>query len=359
VNPTYIVQNNDCHHIGFIFKNNTSEFTGNEHLKFSIEHGANYVKTISNASYGTCFRGTDYMCYNDRSTTVFRRWNIVDMNDPTTIVDTFTIESGYLASGSNCVGGSIAFGNYVYIRAKSPTNKWNIFVYDRINKTLKISNFDYDINYTTAFSKNRNAYLTANTDCLVMQVNNELYCISKDDTLNCYKLNESKVEDHTTVHLEEIQRDATKSQLILICDQGYRSSNSNANGYTSRMVLDIGVWLKEKAWPKGTSPKDHFKNMNTTTQGVRSHALFMNNGIISHANGSSGRTDEKQLAWYPIESWLPHKIKGRTHCITAFNNPILIGGKSWTVSVTNDMHRLSDSLNNDGAHIWHENTSES
>ena len=113
-------------------------------------------------------------------------------------------------------------------------------------------------------------------------------------------------------------------------------------------IVDIG-WVIDNG-PYQKYPYGNFQAMQPSNQSWYSGSCgLINNGVYVLTD-----TNPVKLTWYPIESFIHHKMTGTTRTISAYNNPFRIRNKKFMMQLTNDMSKIiptdtdgSASSNND------------
>lgn len=306
--------------------------------KYDFGNDATYLPEIVNPAF---IKGTNYLVYTKIGNEFLSKWYIVDVSNPETIIQTFTIEPEMVADSSWC--GTVGFSHYVYIVINNSTGGTTTWLYNMNNGSLQHlvdMNYDFSPNVTDLVTN-----IPVANDKIFVFGSNPTKCIFADDPVSIYTLT-SKARGCTS--LKYVNNGKT---LMLT---SYTHTYSNPSDISSYIwAADIGPFIKDKSWKYGF-PSTRSYQYPHSTYGYGSNYLSIlypyKMGIIafedSHISYIHNLGNQPALYYHPIECFVPHKTIGTTKTITAYNNPIKLSGKTFTLVQTNNMTKLG--LNNDG-----------
>ena len=307
--------------------------------KYDFSNDATYLPEVVNPAF---IKGTNYLVYTKMGDEFLSKWYIVDASNPETIIQTFTIEPEMVADSSWC--GTVGFSHYIYIVINNSTSGTTTWLYDMNDGSLQHlvdMNYDFSPNVTEL----ANSIPVANDKIFVFG-GEPTKCIFADDPISIYTLT-SNARGYTS--LKYINNGKT---LMLTSHIWRHMYNSGDNPHI--WAVDIGPFIKDKSWKYGF-PSERSYQYPHSSHGNGSYCLSIlypyKTGIIafedSHISYVQRLGNQPALYYHPIECFVPHKTIGTTKTITAYNNPIKLSGKTFTLVQTNNMTKLG--LENDGA----------
>lgn len=286
------------------------------------------IRSITNCKFAHIQNLSDYVVYQRSDITLVTR---IEIMNPRTgeIVDSFDLPT----ENNYTINGICGWKTFVYIHV----------TYSGINDIIK-----YNMN-THAIEFNNSAWDVIKSD---VNVNYERREFSNDE---CYMIITNKsgyrsifINAKTPMKLEYLynpNQDYTDAvykfslgclkyiddgkNLIYVGKRtsGYKSSVSKYNQLTSALcVFDIGKRI-DSGKELMIVPYSNMPYGNNCDYGIYKDYIFQYN-----------RGDT--LTLYPIAYSLAHKMKGTTHSITSYNNPVKISGKKVQLKFTNDMEKL-------------------
>jgi len=310
---------------------------------------------IKNARKGFCIQGTNLMVYNDTTDEVdMHTWNVIDMRDPLDengdpkVIDYFTINPDLI--GNQFYDG-MGFGSHVYVVITNKmTNTLCTFYYDMtthsnsaviaedINLNILNSPGDYSssVTYTPQY--------VGNEKCLVIKTadgDQWLRYIKYDDPFHVNGIYLNIPRNKIKLQLKEIDYGNNKKQLLLAYHYPY------VNNSLGRQVYDMGCFLAGVGY-EDSEGSGYF---NSSDDKGYNYCMLFDNGIVT-LDGINNSNNESRLILSPIARWVPLQLTGTTKCIQAYNNPILLSGKSYTWQYTNHMSYIG--LSDDGASVYEE-----
>lgn len=292
------------------------------------------IRLIQNCRLAHIQNLTEYVVYQRSDITLVSRFEI--MNPRTgEIVDTFDLPDYQTYT----VNGICGWKTNVYIHV-TYNGINDIIKYDMNTHALEFNNSVWNLMYTNSSRNNYCRSEFSNEECYIITSNGDYYQVSPDQRIKGSSIFISaatpmNIEYLYNPNLPEMNRLYFGLGSMKYIDNGnnlvyvakHAGANDNQNRYESALtVFDIGKRI-DSGEPLTKIPFGHMPYTNGLEYGVYKDYIFAYN------NGNT-------LTLYPIAWSLAHKVKGTTHTITSYNNPVRISGKRMHIKLTNDMEKV-------------------
>lgn len=276
---------------------------------------------ISNAQYCIALNPTNKCVYMVSGSTPLT-FNVYDMST-NTVVDTFSLPtSGYTLTGI------FGWSNFIYIRV-SLNNAYTVFMYNINTKQLSTIDIVGDgITWSTLTLP-----MVSCDECMVIPGKSSAIVIKDSEPTKGIQLSSAHADimSFSFLYSAEIKRVNNGKQLLLVFASGYRSYG---------LVVDLG-WVLDNG-EIAYFPTGNFRYISTSNGGqnigiYKDYVWNIDYGDAGQYDTSSNNTIEM----YPYQNFIPHKITGTTTTIQSYNNPKQLGGRTYSVSITNDTSKWS------------------
>lgn len=282
---------------------------------------------LTNAKVGFALNRSNNCVYRVADVTDSLMFEIYDMKEKT-VVDNFTIPTDVSYSFAGIAG----WKNWIYVRVNA-SGTYSTFMYDLTKKQLThLTNLNLDTMSVISSDCDgiRRTDLSVD-DCYVFGGiwSVDLRVFRASDPENPILLG------NTTYTDDALRRQANTGQLKYV-NNGRQLLLAKSSEYGFAGVVDMG-WILDNG-PYQKYPYSNFKAKSDSVSYYTGSCGLINNGVYVIDNYSS----PVKLTWYPIESFVHHKMTGTTRTISAYNNPFRIKGKKFTMQLTNDMSKIID-----------------
>ena len=242
-------------------------------------------------------------------------FEIYDMRNQT-VIDTFSLpDSTYTVSAIS------GWKDYIYIRV-SVASTYSTFLYNMNTKMLShLTAFDSPIISCTTSSYYTHQIACVD-ECMVLFNTTEehpTYIMTAEDPENPIRMLSTSV----STDFEHI----CGGQLKYMNDG--RSLIFSANTYR-RYAVDIGHIIDTKT-PLQNLYYYHYyyyKYAANYCLGLYKDSVFL--------SVNEGYSNIENVAFYPIENFIEHKMVGTTYTINSYNNPVKIGSRKYKIRMTNN-----------------------
>lgn len=292
------------------------------------------IRMIQNCRLAHIQNLTEYVVYQRSDITLVSRFEI--MNPRTgEIVDTFDLPDYQTYT----VNGICGWKTNVYIHV-TYNGINDIVKYDMNTHALEFNNSSWNLMYTNSASNNYCHSEFSNEECYIitssgnqsLSPNNWIegasIFIDAKNPMNIEHLYNPQLPDANRLYfgLGKLKYVDNGNNLVYVAKHGHHYYD-NQNIYDSALtVFDIGKRI-DSGEPLTKIPFGHMPYTNGWEYGIYKDYIF------AYDNGNT-------LTLYPIAWSLAHKVKGTTHTITSYNNPVKISGKRMHIKLTNDMEKL-------------------
>lgn len=276
---------------------------------------------ISNAQYCIALNPTNKCVYMVSGSSPLT-FNVYDMST-NTVVDTFSLPTnGYTLTGI------FGWSNFIYIRV-SLNNAYTVFMYNINTKQLSTIDIVGDgITWSTLTLP-----MVSCDECMVIPGKSSAIVIKDSEPTKGIQLSSAHADvlSFGSLYSAEIKRVNNGKQLLLAFASGYRSYG---------LVVDLG-WVLDNG-EIAYFPTGNFRYISTSNGGqnigiYKDYVWNIDYGDAGQYDTSSNNTIEM----YPYQNFIPHKITGTTTTIQSYNNPKQLGGRTYSVSITNDTSKWS------------------
>lgn len=299
---------------------------------------------INNAKWGFALNRSNYCVYQKTDVTDSLTFDIYDMKN-NVVVKTFSIST----SATNYTFTGIAgWKNWVYVQVNA-NSTYSTYLYDIEQESLT---FLENMNISCMRDITTSRYGTDRIDLSV----DECYICARSgvngkgnstDNIQLFNANDPTnpvvfgPDDTRYATMYRTLRQMCATGQLKYVNDGKQLLLVKQSYGAAVIVVDIGYILDNG--PYKYYPSYHFYR--TIAPSINSEyydaitgscGLFKN-GVYVIDNHSSQST----MNWYPLEAFIHHKITGTTRTISAYNNPFQISNKQFTMSITNDMSRLT------------------
>ena len=291
------------------------------------------IRMIQNCRLAHIQNLTEYVVYQRSDITLVSRFEI--MNPRTgEIVDTFDLPDYQTYT----VNGICGWKTNVYIHV-TYNGVNDIVKYDMNTHALEFNGAEWDLMYTNSARNNYCRSEFSNEECYIitssgnqsLSPNNWIegasIFIDAKNPMNIEHLYNPQLPGANRFYfgLGKLKYIDNGNNLVYVAKHGSRSNNYSIYD-SALMVFDIGKRI-DSGEPLTKIPFGHMPYGNGWEYGIYKDYIF------SYGNGDT-------LTLYPIAWSLAHKVKGTTHTITSYNNPVKISGKRMHIKLTNDMEKL-------------------
>lgn len=292
------------------------------------------IRLIQNCRLAHIQNLTEYVVYQRSDITLVSRFEI--MNPRTgKIVDTFDLPDYQTYTVNGICGWKTNV--YIYVTYNGIND---IIKYDMNTHALEFNNEAWNLMYTNSSRNNYCRSEFSNEECYIITSNGDSYQVSPDQKIKGSSIFISaatpmNIEYLYNPNLPEMNRLYFGLGSMKYIDNGnnlvyvakHAGANNNQNSYESALtVFDIGKRI-DSGEPLTKIPYGHMPYTAGLEYGIYKDYIF------AYDNGNT-------LTLYPIAWSLAHKVKGTTHTITSYNNPVRISGKKMHIKLTNDMEKV-------------------
>lgn len=284
--------------------------------------------------------------YLDTSnTTESKIFNVFDMRTRE-VIDTFTLPTNLTWT----IDGTFGWKDFCYVKATNNTSETSTFLYNLVDRQLtQISDswtamswyddaYMYNGYYREELSVDevyilcqpgldcRTLYITADapekfnyfTKNNTENISNYAYYPMKTKGMLKYS-QDGKQLFYTCVGLPKYSTATSISDFryIAACvfDMGHIIDNGGLERFNGGDMIRIATADAYRAFLSG-------------------YVCIYKDGIIIK------KYDSYSVDWYPIEQIIPKKMTGTTTTINAYNDPVRVQGKTWSLKLTNDMSQV-------------------
>ena len=291
------------------------------------------IRLIQNCRLAHIQNLTEYVVYQRSDITLVSRFEI--MNPRTgEIIDTFDLPDYQTYT----VNGICGWKTNVYIHV-TYNGVNDIVKYDMNTHALEFNNDAWSLMYTNSARNNYCRSEFSNEECYIITSSGDeslspnnwirgapIFIDAKNPMNIEYLYNHQFDGNNFYFGLGKLKYIDNGNNLVYVAKHSLRN-NYYGNIYDSAlMVFDIGKRI-DSGEPLTKIPFGHMPYTNGWEYGIYKDYIFAYN------NGNT-------LTLYPIAWSLAHKVKGTTHTITSYNNPVKISGKCMHIKLTNDMEKL-------------------
>lgn len=276
---------------------------------------------ISNAQYCIALNPTNKCVYMVSGSSPLT-FNVYDMST-NTVVDTFSLPTnGYTLTGI------FGWSDFIYIRV-SLNNAYTVFMYNINTKQLSTIDIVGDgITWSTLTLP-----MVSCDECMVIPGKGSAIVIKDSEPTKGIQLSSAYADimSFSFLYSAEIKRVNNGKILLLAFASGYRSYG---------LVVDLG-WVLDNG-EITYFPTGNFRYISTSNggQNIGIYKDYVWN--IDYGNaGSYDASSNNTIEMYPYQNFIPHKITGTTTTIQSYNNPKRLGGRTYSVSITNDTSKWS------------------
>lgn len=292
------------------------------------------IRMIQNCRLAHIQNLTEYVIYQRSDITLVSRFEI--MNPRTgEIVDTFDLPDYQTYT----VNGICGWKTNVYIHV-TYNGVNDIVKYDMNTHALEFNNDAWNLMYTNSVSNNYCRSEFSNEECYIitssgsqsLSPNNWIQgasiFIDAKNPMNIGHLYNPQLPDYNCwfFGLGKLKYVDNGNNLVYVAKHGHHAHNNQGIYDSALMVFDIGKRI-DSGEPLTKIPFGHMPYTNGWEYGIYKDYIF------AYDNGNT-------LTLYPIAWSLAHKVKGTTHTITSYNNPVRISGKRMHIKLTNDMEKV-------------------
>lgn len=288
------------------------------------------IRLIQNCRLAHIQNLTEYVVYQRSDITLVSRFEI--MNPRTgEIVDTFDLPDYQTYT----VGGICGWKTNVYIYV-TYNGINDIIKYDMNTHAIEFNNEAWDLMKTNDYRKSYTISEFSNEECYIITSagsnGHGLYgsqiFIDANTPMKIEHLYNPNVPTRMNFAFGKLKYIDDGKNLVYIGKHtyGYGTSSGSDIYYTALTVFDIGKRI-DSGEPLTKIPFGHMPYTNGLEYGIYKDYIF------AYDNGNT-------LTLYPIAWSLAHKVKGTTHTITSYNNPVKISGKRMHIKLTNDMEKV-------------------
>lgn len=289
------------------------------------------IRSITNCKFAHIQNLSDYVVYQRSDITLVTR---IEIMNPRTgeIVDSFDLPTG----NTYTVNGICGWKTFVYIHV-TYSGITDIIKYNMNTHAIEFNNFVWDVISSSNTGVNYERREFSNDECYMIITNKYEYRSLFVDAKTPMKLeylynsNQDYTDRVYKFSLGSLKYIDGGKNLVYVGKRtsGYMSGVSNYYQSNSALcVFDIGKRIdsgKElMIVPYSNMPYGYCYNCD---YGVYKDYIFQ------YTRGNT-------LTLYPIAYSLAHKMKGTTHSITSYNNPVRISGKKAQLKFTNDMEKI-------------------
>ena len=291
------------------------------------------IRLIQNCRLAHIQNLTEYVVYQRSDITLVSRFEI--MNPRTgEIVDTFDLPDYQTYTVNGICGWKTNV--YIYVTYNSIND---IIKYDMNTHAIEFNNEAWSLMKTNDYRRGYTSSEFSNEECYIIT------SAAGGDNYGSYG-SQIFIDANTPMKIEHLYNPnipATNrinfafgklkyiddgKNLVYVGKHTYGiSSGNDGDVYSGALtVFDIGKRI-DSGEPLTKIPYGHMPYTAGLEYGIYKDYIFAYN------NGNT-------LTLYPIAWSLAHKVKGTTHTITSYNNPVRISGKKMHIKLTNDMGKV-------------------
>lgn len=286
------------------------------------------IRFITNCKFAHIQNLSDYVVYQRSDITLVTR---IEIMNPRTgeIVDSFDLPT----ENTYTVNGICGWKTFVYIYVTYAGIN-DIIKYNMNTHAIEFNNFAWDvISLNTSVNYERREF--SNDECYMIITNKYGYrslFVNARTPMNLeylYNSNQNHTDSVCKFSLGSLKYIDDGKNLVYVGKRstGYQTYDSPHTRIKSALcVFDIGKRID--------SGKElmivPYSNM---PYGVDCDCGVYKDYIFQYKRGNT-------LTLYPIAYSLAHKMRGTTHSITSYNNPVRISGKKAQLKFTNDMEKI-------------------
>ena len=302
---------------------------------------------IQNAQWCQGLNRSHNCFYLDTSnTTESKTFNVFDMRTKE-VIDTFTLPTNLTWT----INGTFGWREFLYVKATSNSNETSIFFYNLNDKQLIQINegwgagswFDgsymYNGNYREEMSVDEVYILNQPYSDSIYST---FYITSNaPEKINYFvKNNSSNISDYARYNgkLKGMLKYSQDGKQLFYSCIGNKGQSFVQGGYTSycrALLFDMGHIIDNGGIERFNG--DDMINTYTLSSSEyysAGYTCLYKDGLIVK------RYNTFDINWYPVESIIPKKMTGTTTTINAYNDPIRVQGKTFSIKLTNDMSQV-------------------
>ena len=302
---------------------------------------------IQNAQWCQGLNRSHNCFYLDTSnTTESKTFNVFDMRTKE-VIDTFTLPTNLTWT----INGTFGWREFLYVKATSNSNETSIFFYNLNDKQLIQINegwgagswFDgsymYNGNYREEMSVDEVYILNQPYSDSIYST---FYITSNaPEKINYFvKNNSSNISDYARYNgkLKGMLKYSQDGKQLFYSCIGNKGQSFVQGGYTSycrALLFDMGHII-DNGGIERFNGDDMIKTYTLSSSEYYSvgYTCLYKDGLIVK------RYNTFDINWYPVESIIPKKMTGTTTTINAYNDPIRVQGKTFSIKLTNDMSQV-------------------
>lgn len=303
---------------------------------------------IQNAQWCQGLNRSHNCFYLDTSnTTESKTFNVFDMRTKE-IIDTFTLPTNLTWT----INGTFGWREFLYVKATSNSNETSIFFYNLNDKQLIQINEGWGAGswFDGSYMYNGNYREEMSVDEVYMlnqpysdSIYSTFYITSNaPEKINYFvKNNSSNISDYARYNGKlkgMLKYSQDGKQLFYSCIGDGLKIGSGSSDVAERcraLVFDMGHII-DNGGIERFNGHDMIKTYTLSGSSYNSmgYTCLYKDGLIVK------RYNTFDINWYPVESIIPKKITGTTTTINAYNDPIRVQGKTFSIKLTNDMSQV-------------------